>query len=97
VVHRERDGCLEVSTCLFPYTAWQVPWMHSAFETRLPTASGIGDMYRSLRKQGSSKEHEVHRLRRADGGTYDIGFQALSGAMERGHQLLYICYDNAPI
>ena len=94
VVIANATGCLEVSTCLFPYTAWQVPWMHSAFENAAATASGIETMYRSLRKQGKLKREMKFIAFGGDGGTYDIGFQALSGAMERGHQLLYICYDN---
>jgi pyruvate ferredoxin oxidoreductase beta subunit len=94
VVIANATGCLEVSTCLFPYTAWQVPWMHSAFENAAATASGIETMYRSLRKQGKLKKEMKFIAFGGDGGTYDIGFQALSGAMERGHQLLYICYDN---
>ena len=55
VVIANATGCLEVSTCLFPYTAWRVPWMHSAFENAAATASGIETMYRSLRKQGKLK------------------------------------------
>ena len=94
VVIANATGCLEVSTCLFPYTAWQTPWMHSAFENAAATASGIETMYRSLRKQGKLKKNMKFIAFGGDGGTYDIGFQALSGAMERGHQLLYICYDN---
>ena len=94
VVIANATGCLEVSTCLFPYTAWKVPWMHSAFENAAATASGIETMYRSLRKQGKLKKEMKFIAFGGDGGTYDIGFQALSGAMERGHQLLYICYDN---
>jgi pyruvate ferredoxin oxidoreductase beta subunit len=68
--------------------------MHSAFENAAATATGIETMYRSLRKQGKLKKEMKFIAFGGDGGTYDIGFQALSGAMERGHQLLYICYDN---
>ncbi len=94
IVIANATGCLEVSTCLFPYTAWQVPWMHSAFENAAATASGIETMYRALRKKGKISKDIKFIAFGGDGGTYDIGFQALSGAMERGHQLLYICYDN---
>jgi len=87
-------GCLEVSTCIYPYTAWKTPWMHSAFENAAATAAGMEAMYRSLKKQGKYKNNVKFLAFGGDGGTYDIGFQALSGAMERGHQLLYICYDN---
>jgi pyruvate ferredoxin oxidoreductase beta subunit len=68
--------------------------MHSAFENAAATASGIETMYRALRKKGKIKKDIKFIAFGGDGGTYDIGFQALSGAMERGHQLLYICYDN---
>jgi pyruvate ferredoxin oxidoreductase beta subunit len=94
VVIANATGCLEVSTCLFPYTAWRVPWMHSAFENAAAMGSGIETMYRALRKKGKVSKDVKFIAFGGDGGTYDIGFQALSGAMERGHQLLYICYDN---
>jgi pyruvate ferredoxin oxidoreductase beta subunit len=68
--------------------------MHSAFENAAATASGMESMYRALRKKGKIKKDIKFIAFGGDGGTYDIGFQALSGAMERGHQLLYICYDN---
>ncbi len=94
VVLTNATGCLEVSSCLFPYTAWRVPWMHSAFENSAATASGIETMYRALRKKGKIKKEMNFIAIGGDGGTYDIGFQSLSGAMERGHKMLYICYDN---
>jgi len=88
-------GCLEVGTTIYPYTAWRIPWIHNAFENAASTLSGIESMYRSLVKQGKMKEQDIKFVAFAgDGGTYDIGIQALSGALERGHRLLYICYDN---
>ena len=95
VVIANATGCLEVSTCLFPYTAWQVPWMHSAFENAAATASGHRDHVPFAPEKGKAQARTMKFIAfGGDGGTYDIGFQALSGAMERGHQLLYICYDN---
>ncbi|MFA5072845.1 MAG: thiamine pyrophosphate-dependent enzyme [Nitrospirota bacterium] len=94
VVVANATGCLEVSTCIYPYTAWKTPWMHSAFENAAATASGMEAMYRSLKKQGKYKKNLKFIAFGGDGGTYDIGLQSLSGAMERGDQLLYICYDN---
>jgi pyruvate ferredoxin oxidoreductase beta subunit len=94
VVISNVSGCLEVSTCIFPYTAWKSPWIHSAFENAAATSSGLEAMYRSLRKQGKLKKKMKFIVFGGDGGTYDMGLQSLSGAMERGHQLLYICYDN---
>ncbi|MCX5800343.1 MAG: thiamine pyrophosphate-dependent enzyme [Candidatus Eisenbacteria bacterium] len=87
-------GCLEVTTTIFPYTAWRVPFIHSAFENSAATISGVETAYRSLRKQGKIKEDTKFIGFGGDGGTYDIGLQSLSGAMERGHKMLYICYDN---
>lgn len=87
-------GCLEVSTTIFPYTAWKVPFLHNAFENSAATASGIEAAYEALRKKGKTKGPINVVAFGGDGGTYDIGFQSLSGAMERGHNLLYVCYNN---
>ncbi len=88
-------GCLEVATTIYPYTAWRVPWIHNAFENSASTMAGIEAAYRSMVRQGKIPEQNVKFIAfGGDGGTYDIGIQALSGAMERGHQMLYVCYDN---
>jgi pyruvate ferredoxin oxidoreductase beta subunit len=87
-------GCLEVSTCISDYTAWKVPWIHSAFENAGATLSGVETMYRALKKKGKIDKEVKFIAIGGDGGTYDIGLQSLSGAMERGHDLLYVCYDN---
>ncbi len=95
VIAANATGCLEVSTCISEYTAWKIPWIHSAFENAAATISGVEAMYRSLVKQGKIDDRQVRFIAfGGDGGTYDIGFQSLSGAMERGHDMLYICYDN---
>jgi pyruvate ferredoxin oxidoreductase beta subunit len=96
VVVSNATGCLEVSSCISEFTAWNVPWIHTAFENAAATLSGVETMYRSLKKQGRfDKDKEVKFIAfGGDGGTYDIGFQSLSGAMERGHDMIYICYDN---
>jgi pyruvate ferredoxin oxidoreductase beta subunit len=94
VVVANATGCLEVSSCISEYTAWKVPWIHNAFENAAATLSGVETMYRSLRKQGKIDGEIKFVAFGGDGGTYDIGFQSLSGAMERGHDILYICYDN---
>jgi len=95
VVIGNATGCLEVATTIYPYTAWRVPWMHNAFENSASTVSGIEAAYRSLVRQGKIPEQNVKFIAYGgDGGTYDIGIQALSGAMERGHHMLYVCYDN---
>lgn len=87
-------GCLEVSSCISDYTAWKIPWIHNAFENAAATLSGVETMYRSLKKQGKIDKDIKFIAFGGDGGTYDIGLQSLSGAMERGHDMLYICYDN---
>ena len=88
-------GCLEVATTIFPYTSWTVPWIHNAFENAASTASGIDAAIKALRRRGAIKDERVNIIVFAgDGGTYDIGLQALSGAVERGHNFLYILYDN---
>ncbi|MBI1986849.1 MAG: pyruvate ferredoxin oxidoreductase [Nitrospinae bacterium] len=89
-------GCLEVATSIYPYTAWRIPWMHSAFENAAATIAGIEAMYRSLKRQGKFPQDRTIKFIAfgGDGGTYDIGLQALSGALERGHSFLYVCYDN---
>ncbi len=95
IIAANATGCLEVSSCIQQFTAWKIPWMHSAFENAAATISGIEAMYRSQVKQGRMEDKNVKFLAfGGDGGTYDIGFQALSGAMERGHDMLYVCYDN---
>jgi pyruvate ferredoxin oxidoreductase beta subunit len=87
-------GCLEVSTCLYPYTSWNDSFIHSAFENAGATISGVEAAYRSLKKQGRINDNYKFIAFGGDGGTYDIGFQSLSGAMERGHDMVYVCYDN---
>jgi len=94
VIACSSTGCLEVSTCISEYTAWKIPWIHSAFENAAATIAGVETMYRSLKKQGKITDDIKFINFCGDGGTYDIGFQSLSGAMERGHDMLYICYDN---
>ena len=87
-------GCMEVSTTIFPYTAWQVPFIHSAFENSAATVSGVEAAYNALKRRGKISKDIRFIAFGGDGGTYDIGFQSLSGAMERGHRMLYVCYDN---
>lgn len=87
-------GCLEVTTTIYPFTAWKVPFIHNAFENSAATISGVEAAYRSLKRQGKINRDIQFLAVGGDGGTYDIGFQSLSGAMERGHDMVYICYDN---
>jgi len=87
-------GCVEVASTIYPYTAWKVSWVHVAFENAAAVASGIEAAYKALRRKGLWDKHVDIIAIGGDGGTFDIGIQALSGALERGHDFLYICYDN---
>ena len=87
-------GCLEVSTCLYPYVAWKDSFIHNAFENAAATISGVETAYRVMKKKGKVDDTYKFIAFGGDGGTYDIGFQSLSGAMERGHDMVYVCYDN---
>ncbi len=81
-------GCLEVFSTPYPESAWRVPWMHSLFENSAALAAGVEAAYKA---QG--RRTKVIAMG-GDGGTFDIGFQALSGLMERGQNVLYVCFDN---
>ncbi len=104
VIAASCTGCLEVSTTIFPYTAWAIPWIHIAFENAAATIAGIEAMYKALKSKADKgqplpdyidPDAEYKFVAFAgDGGTYDIGIQALSGAAERGHQFLYVCLNN---
>lgn len=87
-------SCLEVSTFLYPYTAYTDSYIHSAFENAGATAGGVEAAYRVLKKRGKIEENYKFIAFGGDGGTYDIGLQSLSGALERGHDMVYVCYDN---
>ena len=87
-------GCLEVISTIFPYTAWNVPFLHSAFENAGASISGVESLYKSWVRQGKYDKKVNFIAFGGDGGTYDIGLQSLSGAMERGHNILYVCYNN---
>jgi pyruvate ferredoxin oxidoreductase beta subunit len=94
VVVVNNTGCLEVSTTLFPHNSWKVPWIHSAFENSGAVATGVVEAYAQLKKQGKIAEDVEIVVVAGDGGTYDIGLQALSGAWERGHDFLWLVEDN---
>ena len=87
-------SCLEVSTSYFPQSAWRVPWVHIAFENAAAVASGISNALKVLQRKGKSEEKADVIAIGGDGGTFDIGLQSLSGALERGDDILYVCYDN---
>jgi len=94
VVTGSATGCLEVSTTPYPYTAWRTPFIHNAFENSAATMSGVEAAYQALKRKGKIDKDIKFVAFGGDGGTYDIGLQSLSGAMERGHNMVYVCYDN---
>jgi len=83
-------GCLEVFTTRYPQSAWEVPWIHSLFENSAAIGAGVETALKALGREGEAKVI----AQGGDGGTADIGLQALSGMWERGHDVLYVCYDN---
>ncbi|MCI8306789.1 MAG: pyruvate ferredoxin oxidoreductase [Lachnospiraceae bacterium] len=87
-------GCLEVSSYMYPYSAYEDSYIHNAFENAGATMSGVETAYNVLKKKGKIDDTYKFITFGGDGGTYDIGFQSLSGAMERGHDFVYVCYDN---
>jgi pyruvate ferredoxin oxidoreductase beta subunit len=94
VIISNATGCLEVTTTIYPNTSWKVPYIHSVFGNAAATAAGIDAAQKALEKSGRIKKKAKIIAFGGDGGTYDIGLQALSGALERGHDFLYVCYDN---
>jgi len=96
VVAAVATGCLEVATTIYPYTAWNIPFIHNAFENAAATISGVETAWRALQSRGRLPTDKPVKfvVFGGDGGTYDIGLQSLSGALERGHDFVYVCYDN---
>ncbi len=112
VIVANATGCAEVTTTIYPYTAWNVPYIHNAFENAAATISGVERAYKALLQKNVGADLASAQKRQArglslqipkninfvvfggDGGTFDIGLQSLSGALERGHRFLYVCYDN---
>ena len=89
VIVANATGCLEVFSTSYPDTAWNVAWIHSLFENAAAVASGVEAALKALGRTDTKVIAQG-----GDGGTADIGLQALSGMLERGHDVLYICYDN---
>ncbi len=88
-------GCIEIFSSLFPQTSWQVPWIHTLFENVSAVVSGVESAYKARIRKGKIKDRGVKFVGfGGDGATADIGLQPLSGAMERGHDFLYCCFDN---
>jgi len=87
-------SCLEVTSTIYPYNSWGIPWIHNTFENAAATISGTEAAYHALKRKGKMTKPIKFIAFGGDGGTYDIGLQSLSGALERGHDFTYVCYDN---
>lgn len=102
VIVANATGCMEITTTIYPTTSWNVPWIHSTFESAGALISGVETAHKALVNKTihdlSGKEIKVGDCNfvafAGDGGSYDIGLQALSGMLERGHNCLFVCYDN---
>src|SRR5512141_550635 len=87
-------GCMEIVASQLPYTSWTVPWIHTLFENTAAVAAGIEAGLKVLVRKGQRQGGTKVVAMAGDGATADIGLQALSGALERGHDFLYLCFDN---
>jgi pyruvate ferredoxin oxidoreductase beta subunit len=88
-------GCMEIVASQLPYTSWKLPWIHTLFENAAAVASGVEAGLKAQMRKGKLPQEDIKVVAIAgDGATFDIGLQALSGAMERGHDFLYLCFDN---
>jgi len=88
-------GCMEVVASPLPWTSWEVPWIHTLFENTAAVASGVESGLKMMTRKGKREDKKVNIIAfGGDGATTDIGLQALSGALERGHDFTYICLDN---
>lgn len=94
IIVSNATGCMEIVSSPYPTTSWRVPWMHTLFENTAATASGMEAGLKALNRKGKKVSTAKVVAMAGDGGTSDIGLQALSGALERGHNFLFVCYDN---
>ena len=95
VIVANATGCMEIVASQLPFSTWHLPWIHTLFENTAAVASGIEAGYKAMRRKGIPVPDNTKVIAMAgDGGTSDIGLQAISGALERGHDFTYICFDN---
>ncbi|RLC91871.1 MAG: pyruvate synthase subunit beta [Chloroflexi bacterium] len=94
VIISNATGCMEIVSSPYPTTSWRVPWIHTLFENASAVASGVEAALKILNAKGKRGDSPKVVAMGGDGATSDIGLQALSGAWERGHNFLYVCYDN---
>jgi pyruvate ferredoxin oxidoreductase beta subunit len=95
VIVANATGCMEIVASQLPFTSWHTPWIHTLFENTAAVASGIEAGLKAMRRKGYDVPSGTKIVAvGGDGATSDIGLQALSGALERGHDFTYICLDN---
>jgi pyruvate ferredoxin oxidoreductase beta subunit len=95
VIVANATGCMEVISSQLPTTSWDIPWIHTLFENTAAVASGVESALKVMIRKGKLPEKGTKVVAMGgDGATSDIGFQALSGALERGHDFLYLMFDN---
>jgi len=88
-------GCMEIVASQLPNTSWHLPWIHTLFENASAVASGVEAAYKAMKRKGMALPDNVKIVAiGGDGATSDIGLQSISGALERGHDFTYICFDN---
>lgn len=95
IIIANATGCMEIISSPFPTTNWDVPWIHALFENTAAVASGLESGLDAMKRKGRGPAQDVTVVAMGgDGSTFDIGLQALSGALERGHNFIYVCFDN---
>lgn len=95
VIVTNATGCAEIFSSQLPLSSWHLPWMHTLFENIAAVASGIEAAYKAMKRKGVPLPENTKIVAiGGDGATSDIGLQAISGALERGHDFTYICFDN---
>jgi pyruvate ferredoxin oxidoreductase beta subunit len=95
IIIANATGCMEIISSPFPTTNWDVPWIHALFENTAAVASGVESGLDAMKRKGRGPAQDVTVVAMGgDGSTFDIGLQALSGALERGHNFIYVCFDN---
>ena len=88
-------GCMEIISSPLPLTSWKLPWIHNAFENPAAVISGCERGMKAMMRKGKLPQKKINFVAMGgDGATADIGMGSLSGALERGHDMLYVCYDN---
>ena len=95
----QATGCMEVVSSPYPESSWDVSWIHDVFANAPGVGSGVEAAYRAFDNKEGFEEYESHDdvnfvVVGGDGATFDIGMRSLSGMMERGHDILYLAYDN---